>query len=292
MHEVKRSGRNDARFFAQEMSTCLPERLALENDLRNAVERRELELHYQPKVDLRSGRTSGTEALVRWRHPRKGLLPPAQFIPLAEEIGVIAPLGVWVLREACRQSKAWQDEGLPPLRVAVNISASQLRQDLLNDVADALKDSRLEPKWLELEITESVVMQNASESIGMLERLSGMGIHLSIDDFGTGYSSLSYLKRFPLSTLKIDGSFIQDISRNHQDAAIVRAIVALAHSLRLMVVAEGVENEAQLHCVRSLGSDEYQGFLHSEPLPAFEFGRFLKAGLGLPLLGSLAAPAA
>jgi EAL domain-containing protein (putative c-di-GMP-specific phosphodiesterase class I) len=240
MHEVKRSGRNDARFFAQEMSTCLPERLALENDLRNAVERRELELHYQPKVDLRSGRTSGTEALVRWRHPRKGLLPPAQFIPLAEEIGVIAPLGVWVLREACRQSKAWQDDGLPPLRVAVNISASQLRQNLFDDVAAALKDSGLAPKWLELEITESVVMQNASESIGMLERLSGMGIHLSIDDFGTGYSSLSYLKRFPLSTLKIDGSFIQDISRNHQDAAIVQAIVALAHSLRLLVVAEGV----------------------------------------------------
>jgi diguanylate cyclase len=291
MHEVKRSGRNDARFFALEMSTRFPEQLALENDLRNAVERRELELHYQPKVNLRTGRTCGTEALVRWRHPRKGLLPPAQFIPLAEETGIIVPLGLWVLREACRQSKAWQDEGLPPLRVAVNISAAQLRQDLVNDVEAALKDTRLDPKWLELEITESVVMQNASEAVGMLDRLNRMGIHLSIDDFGTGYSSLSYLKRLPLNTLKIDASFIQDISRDHQDAAIVRAIVALAHSLRLLVVAEGVENEAQLRCVRSLGSDQYQGFLHSEPLPAFEFGRFLKASLGLPLLGSLASPA-
>jgi EAL domain-containing protein (putative c-di-GMP-specific phosphodiesterase class I) len=259
------------------MRRCLPERLALENDLREALSRQELELHYQPKVDVRSGKTTGMEALARWRHPRKGLLPPSEFIPLAEETGLIQPLGEWVLREACRQNRAWQAEGLAPLRMAVNISSSQLQQkDLVESITDMLAESGLGPEWLELEITESVVMQNAAEAVYVLGRLKRMGIHISIDDFGTGYSSLSYLRRFPLDTLKIDGSFIQDVSGNNNDAAIVQAIVGLAHSLNLLVVVEGVENEAQLRFVQASGSDQYQGFLRSHPLPALEFGRLLE----------------
>jgi EAL domain-containing protein (putative c-di-GMP-specific phosphodiesterase class I) len=259
------------------MSTCFPERLALENDLREAVGRKELELHYQPKVDVQSGKTTGMEALARWRHPRKGLLLPSDFIPLAEETGLIVSLGDWVLREACRQNKAWQNDGLAPLRVAVNISASQLQQnDLVERITAILQDSALEPQWLELEITESVVMQNPTEAIAVLGRLKRMGLQISIDDFGTGYSSLSYLRRFPLNTLKIDASFIQDISNENNDATIVQAIVSLAHSLKLQVVAEGVENEAQLRFVQATGSDQYQGFLRSQPLPALEFGQLLK----------------
>jgi diguanylate cyclase (GGDEF)-like protein len=278
MFHVKSSGRNAARLFAPEMSTYFPERLALENDLRDAVARKELELHYQPKGDVRSGKTTGMEALARWRHPRKGLLLPSEFIPLAEQTGLIVSLGEWVLREACRQNKAWQDDGLTPLRVAVNISASQLQQkDLVDRVAAVLQDSGLEPRWLELEITESVVMQNPAEAIVVLGRLKRLGIEISIDDFGTGYSSLSYLRRFPLNTLKIDASFIQEISSdNNNDATIVQAIVSLAHSLKLQVVAEGVENEAQLRFVQATGSDQYQGFLRSQPLPALEFGQLLK----------------
>jgi diguanylate cyclase len=277
MYHVKNAGRNAARLFAPEMSTCFPERLSLENDLRDAVGRKELELHYQPKVDVRSGRTTGMEALARWRHPHKGLLLPSEFIPLAEETGLIVSLGDWVLREACRQNKAWQNAGLAPLRVAVNISASQLQQnDLIERITAVLQDSGLEPQWLELEITESVVMQNPAEAIGVLGRLKRMGIQISIDDFGTGYSSLSYLRRFPLNTLKIDASFIREISSDNNDATIVQAIVSLAHSLKLQVVAEGVENEAQLRFVQASGSDQYQGYLRSVPLPALEFGQLLE----------------
>ena len=278
MYHVKKSGRNDAQLFAPEMNTFFPERLVLENDLRKAIERRELELHYQPKVDMRTGRISGMEALVRWRHPAKGLIAPSEFIPLAEETGLIDGLGHWVLREACRQNKAWQSEGHPPLRVAVNISGVQLRQkDLDGQVVRVLQETGLDAKWLELEITESAIMHNAAQAGVMLDRLTAMGLHLSMDDFGTGYTSLSYLKRFPLKTLKIDASFVRDISTDHNNAAIVRAIIALAHSLRLRVVAEGVENEAQRRFLQSLGSDEYQGYLRSKPLPRDAFERLLKA---------------
>jgi diguanylate cyclase (GGDEF)-like protein len=283
MYNVKKGGRDNARVFASEMSTFFPERLMLENDLRRALERREFELHYQPKVELAEGRVVGMEALVRWRHPKRGLVAPDQFIPLAEDTGLILPIGAWVINEACRQNKAWQDAGLPPLRMAVNISGVQFRQkNLLEDIALALGNTGLAPECLEVEITESVVMQNASDTIVTLEKLSQMGVHVSIDDFGTGYSSLSYLKRFPLDKLKIDRSFIRDVSNDMEDAAIVRATVGLAHNLRLRVVAEGVETAEQLAFLRALGCDEYQGYYKSKPLPAAEFEHTLRTEIGLP----------
>jgi diguanylate cyclase (GGDEF)-like protein len=278
MYHVKKAGRNGVRVFAPDMSTFFPDRLAMENDLRKALDRHEMELHYQPKFNLRTGDLSGVEALVRWRHPDHGLLAPAEFIALAEEIGFIIPLGRWVLREACRQNKLWQEQGLTPLRVAVNVSAVQLREDDLPDsVALALRETRLDPRYLEIEITESAVMQNASTALLVLDRLSHMGIHLAIDDFGTGYFSLSYLKRFPIKTLKIDRSFIQDLP-NQSDALIVEAIQALGRSLKLQVVAEGVETAAQLEFLRSHGSGHYQGFLGGRPVPAAEFSRLLESG--------------
>ena len=283
MYTVKKGGRNDARVFAAEMSTFFPERLMLENDLRRALERGEFELHYQPKVDMQDGGVIGMEALVRWRHPRKGLLPPDQFIGICEDTGLIVPIGRWIIGEACRQNKAWQDAGLPHLRIAVNISGVQFRQqDLVQTVEQALESSGLAPACLEIEITESVVMHNASEATVTLEKLSAMGIHVSIDDFGTGYSSLGYLKRFPIDKLKIDRSFIREVSSDTEDAAIVRATIALAHSLRLRVVAEGVETAEQLQCLRALGCDEYQGFFKSKPVPADEFEHALRAEHGLP----------
>jgi diguanylate cyclase (GGDEF)-like protein len=276
MYHVKKSGRSNLAFFTHEMSTFFPQRLALESELRAALEKDELVLHYQPKVAMRSGRILGMEALVRWQHPRRGLIPPSEFIGFAEETGLIVPLGNWVLRDACRQNRAWQKMGIPDLVVAVNISGVQFQQpDLVQTVARALEESGLAARYLELEITESVVMQNAPEAIVMLEQLHRMGVGLSIDDFGTGYSSLSYLKRFPIQTLKIDQSFIHDVSLDSDDAAIVKAIVALAHGLRLRVVAEGVEREEQLEFLRGLGNDEYQGFLYSKPLPAREVERRL-----------------
>jgi diguanylate cyclase (GGDEF)-like protein len=284
MYHVKKSGRNGFGLFAPEMSTFFPDRLALEQDLRRALERRELELYYQPKVDVKTGDIIGMEALARWRHPERGLIAPSDFIPLAEETGLIMPIGQWVLREACRQNRAWQKQGLPPLRVAINISAAQLRHDDLADsVALALRETGMDARYLEIEITESVVMQNASSALASLDRLSQMGIHLAVDDFGTGYSSLSYLKRFPLNTLKIDRSFIRDLSSDRNDAAIVRAIITLAHSLRLEVVAEGVEEDAQLAFLRSFGGDQYQGFLHSQPLPAAAFERLLQSPDAAPV---------
>jgi diguanylate cyclase len=278
MYDVKKTGRNAFRLFEPQMSTFFPDRLALEADLRKAFDRRELELHYQPKVDVHTGETTGMEALVRWRHPERGLVGPSAFVPLAEETGLIIPLGQWVLREACRQNKAWQDRGLPPLRIAVNISAAQLRHDDLADIVGlALRETGLDARYLELEITETAVMQNAQAALATLDRLSQMGIQLAIDDFGTGYSSLSYLKRFPINTLKIDASFIRDISSDRNDALIVQAIIAMAHSMQLEVVAEGVEDKTQLGFLQSLGSDQYQGFLHSHPLAAADFERFLES---------------
>jgi diguanylate cyclase (GGDEF)-like protein len=278
MYNAKQEGRNGCRLFASEMSTFFPERLMMENDLRHAVARREFALYYQPKVDLTNGSVVGMEALLRWQHPSKGLVSPDEFIPLAEDTGLIVPIGRWVIEEACAQNKAWQRAGMPHLRVAINISAVQFKQkDLLDTIKYALETSGLSPEFLEVEVTETVVMQNASQAIVTLEKLSEMGIHVSIDDFGTGYSSLSYLKRFPIDKLKIDRSFIREISSDRDDAAIVRATIALAHNLRLRVIAEGVETEDQLQFLRALGCDEYQGYYKSKPVPANEFARQMRS---------------
>jgi diguanylate cyclase (GGDEF)-like protein len=272
MYNAKQAGRNTYRVFESHMSTFFPERLMLENDLRRAIARREFELHYQPKVDVKSGNLVGMEALVRWRHATRGLVAPADFIPLAEDTGAIVEIGQWVIEEACRQNASWQRQGAPKLRVAVNISGVQFRQrTLLDTIAQALATSGLDPECLEIEITESVIMQNPSDAIVLLEKLSEMGVHVAIDDFGTGYSSLSYLKRFPLDKLKIDRTFIRDIPEDVEDAAITRAIIGLAHNLRLKVVAEGVETQDQLAFLDALGCDEYQGYYKSKPVPATDF---------------------
>jgi diguanylate cyclase len=276
MYHVKKAGRSNVAVFTPEMGTFFPTRLTLENELRTALEDNQFVIHYQPKIDMRSGLIVGLEALARWQHPRRGLVSPSEFIPFAEETGLIVPLGKWVLQETCMQNRAWQKKGVAHLPVAVNISGVQFQQhDLVETVAFALERSGLEPRFLELEITESVLMQNAPQAILMLEQLHRMGVSLSIDDFGTGYSSLNYLKRFPIDKLKIDQSFIRDLAAGSDDAAIVRAIITLAHGLRLRVVAEGVERSGQLEFLRALGSDEYQGFLYSKPLEAREVERRL-----------------
>jgi diguanylate cyclase (GGDEF)-like protein len=268
MYHAKNNGRNAYQFFAPAMNAFARERLELENGLRSALERREFVLHYQPKVDVRSGRIDSTEALIRWRHPTRGLIAPMDFVPLAEETGLIIAIGEWVIRDACRQAYAWQAAGLRPLRVAVNLSAKQFRQkNLVEIVRDALRVARLEPHYLELELTESAVMQDAERSIDILRELSHLGVRISVDDFGTGYSSLSYLRRLPLDKLKIDRAFIRELVTSRDDAEIVRAIVSLAHSLHLKVIAEGVETPEQLEFLRSLGCDQYQGFHHSEAVP-------------------------
>ena len=285
MYSAKQAGRNNFQVYTEEMSTFFPERLLLENDLRRAIGRGEFELHYQPKVDVSDGRVVGVEALIRWRRPDNGLVLPQEFIPLAEETGLIIPIGKWVIETACAQNKAWQDAGMPHMRIAVNISGLQFRQrDLVETISRALAKSGLAPSCLEIEITESIVMQNATEAIVTLEKLSQMGVHVSIDDFGTGYSSLSYLKRFRIDKLKIDRSFIRDISSDVDDAAIVRATISLAHNLRLRVVAEGVETADQLEFLRGLGCDEYQGFHKSRPVTADEFARTLRAETGAEAL--------
>jgi diguanylate cyclase (GGDEF)-like protein len=277
MRAAKDASTGGHRFYSEEMSDESDDRLALETELRRALELNQLELHYQPKVDIGTGRVRSAEALVRWRHPTRGLVPPNVFIPLAEDSGLIVPIGEWVLREACRQLRAWLDEGLPPVRVAVNLSAKQFKQaDLPEVVRCALQTSNLQPGYLELELTESAVMDDAEKSAAMLQTLSTMGVHISIDDFGTGYSSLSHLRRFPLDKLKIDRSFIRDLMQNPEDVAIVRAIISLAHSLRLRVVAEGVETSEQLEFLRRLGCDQYQGFLYSPAVPAPVFAQLIK----------------
>jgi diguanylate cyclase len=271
MYHAKKKGRNTFQFFAPAMNAFARERLELESGLRTALAQREFELHYQPKVDVATGRIESAEALIRWRHPKRGLIPPGGFIPLAEETGFIVQLGEWVLYEACRQAREWQAEGVH-LRMAVNLSARQFRQDsLIETVRGALTAARLEPRYLELELTESAVMQDAESSVQIMRRLSDAGLRISVDDFGTGYSSLSYLRRLPLDKLKIDRSFIREIVTSRDDAEIVRAIVTLAHSLHLKVIAEGVETAEQLTFLRALGCDQYQGFYCSPPLPPAQF---------------------
>jgi diguanylate cyclase (GGDEF)-like protein/PAS domain S-box-containing protein len=279
MYRAKESGRNAYQMFTAEMQTRVTERLALEGRLRRALERGEFELHYQPQVDLRSNRVFGCEALIRWRQPELGMIPPASYIPLAEETGLIVPIGEWVLRTACRQCKAWQDAGLPAVAVAVNISARQFREkNLLQLVAAILAETGLAPGQLELEVTESVIMHDAQQVIASLEAFRDMGVRLSVDDFGTGYSSLSYLKRFPVDRLKVDQSFVRDLSTDGDDVAIARAIITLGHTMNLRVIAEGVETPEQLAFLRMHQCDEIQGYLFAKPMPAEEFGKLLESG--------------
>jgi diguanylate cyclase (GGDEF)-like protein len=276
MRYTKAVGRGTFRFYADEMSRISDDQLTLENELREALERDQLELHYQPKVDIATGRVRSAEALIRWRHPVRGLVPPNVFIPVAEETGLILPIGEWVLRQACRQMRAWLDSGMSPVRIAVNLSAKQFHDaDLALVVRSALNDAQLEPGFIELELTESALMNDPEQSAATLQSLSAMGVHISIDDFGTGYSSLSYLRRFPLDKLKIDRSFIRDLMTNADDVCIVRAIISLAHSLRLRVVAEGVETAQQLEFLRELGCDQYQGFFCSPAVPAEAFAALI-----------------
>ena len=283
MYHAKKSGRNNYQFFSREMNELAVEQLRIHGNLRRALANREFELFYQPKFSARTGLLTGMEALLRWRDPERGLIPPGQFIPVAEESALIIPIGEWVLQEACRQNKAWQDAGFPRLAVAVNLSGSQFRQrNLLEMISATLQDSGLEARFLELELTESVVMDNAQRARVTLEELSAKGVKVAIDDFGTGYSSLSYLKRFPIGTLKIDQSFVRDITISPDDAAIVKAIVGLAHNLRLLVVAEGIETREQLTMLSNLDCDEYQGYLGAKPLPAGEFEHFMKQSMIAP----------
>jgi len=277
MYRAKEERGNAFQFYSREMSVRALERAELESALRRALERKEFELFYQPKVEAATGRIIGAEALIRWNHPEMGLVSPTRFIPMAEEIGLIVPIGDWVLHTACAQNKAWQDAGLPPISISVNLSARQFRQEnLVESVAAALHNMGLEAHHLELELTESIVMNSAELFISKLKALEDLGVQLSIDDFGTGYSSLSYLKRFPLHHLKIDQSFVRDIVTDADDAAITSTVISLGHSLNLKVIAEGVETEEQVAFLRDHKCDEMQGYFFSRPLPANEFASFLQ----------------
>jgi diguanylate cyclase (GGDEF)-like protein len=279
MYLAKDHGKNNYQFYSTQINVHSFERLALESSLRRALERQEFSLHYQAKVDLGSGCVTGMEALLRWMHPDLGMVSPALFIPLAEETGLIVPIGRWVINTACAQNKAWQDQGLPALPVSVNLSARQFNDEgLLRDVAQALKDSALSPKLLELEITESMVMYNPDKAVKLLTELRAMGISIAIDDFGIGYSSLSQLKRFPINTIKIDQSFIKELICNKEDAAITAAIIGLGRTLDLNVIAEGVETDAQVGFLQDHHCNEMQGYYFSRPIPAEEFAELLRAG--------------
>ncbi len=277
MYQAKERGRNTFEFFSEEMNARALERLSLEGQLRRALERDQFVLYYQPKVDVAAPRIVGAEALLRWRHPELGMVPPTRFIPVAEDTGMIVEIGEWVLREATRQLKAWSMQGLPPISVSVNVSGAQFRQPrLLETVRKTLEASGAAPDSLILELTESMLMDGASANVEMLTRLKATGVKLSMDDFGTGYSSLTYLKRFPIDELKIDRAFISGIPAERDSMAIVAAIVAMARALGLKVVAEGVETEEQLRFLRVLRCEVYQGYLCSRPVPPEPFADLLR----------------
>ncbi|QEM67116.1 EAL domain-containing protein [Geobacter sp. FeAm09] len=280
MYQAKERDGNNFQFFSSEMNIKALERMMLENSMRKALEREDLFLLYQPQVDTRTGKITGLEALLRWRHPDLGVIVPDKFIYLAEETGLIIPIGEWVLRTACLQAKAWQQQGFPPLRMAVNLSAKQFGQRNLDEaIAAILLESGFDPGWLELEITESTIMKNPDSNTRMLHKLKDMGISLAIDDFGTGYSSLSYLKHFPINRLKIDRMFVRDLVNNPDDAAIVEIIISMAHTLKLSVTAEGVETRPQMEFLASRNCAEMQGFLFSRPAKAEEITKILENGL-------------
>ena len=277
MYFAKRNGRKTFRFFDSSIMGFSRERLEIEAELRGALSQGQLALHYQPKIDIATGEMRSVEALIRWHNPKRGFILPGEFIPIAEESGLILEIGDWVIREACRQAREWQKRNLPFLRVAVNVSPLQFCQaNFVKKVNAALEDHALDATYLEIELTEATLMSNAETSVALLEQLSELGVVVAIDDFGTGYSSMSYLQRFPIDKLKIDRSFISDVASNSGDASIVRAIISLAHGLRLKVIAEGVESEEQLGILRRMGCDQYQGFFRSPAVPAAEIERFAR----------------
>jgi len=280
LHRAKSSGRNCLTVFSRDLSEEIQRRVLLEARLKVALQREEFTLHYQPKLEIRSGRLMGWEALLRWQSPELGAVSPEEFIPIAEQSGLILPIGDWVLREACRQMRAWQDQGLAAGSMAVNLSTRQFRQkDLAEEISAALRDTGLAPGDLELELTESSLMDNLVSAATVLAELEALGITIAVDDFGTGYSSLSYLKTFSIHCLKIDRSFIRDLPGDENDTAIVRTIIALAGSLGLTVVAEGVETDAQLAYLRANHCDQAQGYLFSRPLPPDECVKLMRASL-------------
>ncbi|HEY6553290.1 MAG TPA: EAL domain-containing protein, partial [Vicinamibacteria bacterium] len=275
-HSARRQGLNEYQFYAASMNAKAAERLRLEADLRKAIDRGEFEVHYQPQIDLRQRRLTGVEALIRWRHPELGLVSPTEFISLLEETGLILPVGEWVLRQACGQKKAWRDEGLAVARMSVNLSSRQLNDpSLVATVSRILGETALDPSDLELEITEGMI-EDADQALKILHGLSAMGVTLAIDDFGMGYSSLAHLKRFPIDTLKIDRTFVRDVTTDSDDAAIAKAIIAMAHSLKLKVIAEGVETKEQLAFLNGESCDEFQGFLFSQAIPGHDLGPLLQ----------------
>jgi diguanylate cyclase (GGDEF)-like protein len=284
MYHAKNQGKNNFQFYKKSMNALFRKRLIMENDLRKAIENNDLLLYYQPRIDVRTGNIVSMEALVRWKKPDKGLISPAEFIPVAEDTGLIIRMGKWILKTACEQNKAWQKSGLLPRCVSVNISGKQFqKENFITTISNVLEDSSLDTRYLELEVTESVLMYNAKKTVDMLKALNERGIRLSMDDFGTGYSSFSYLKRFPLDVIKIDKSFIDDIPEKSETAAIVTAIISMAHSLNLRVVAEGVETSQQLSFLRNNECDEFQGYYFSRPLPAEEFAKLLEEPMHRPL---------
>lgn len=279
MHTSKERGANDFSFYTEDMNLRAQRQQNLESAIRHALERDEFVLHYQPKLDLRSGRIVGAEALIRWFQPRSGWVSPADFIPVAEDSGLIVPLTQWVLRQACEQAQAWRSMGLPPLCMSVNVSPIDFRQrDFVDNLAAILKQSGLPPARLELEITESVLMQNVDETVDILQKIKAMGVRLALDDFGTGYSSLSYLRRFPIDVLKIDQSFVRGLNVNSQDAQLISAIIGMGKSLELNIIAEGVETVEQLNFLKTQQCEEGQGFLFSKAVPPKDFAHMLQVG--------------
>jgi diguanylate cyclase (GGDEF)-like protein/PAS domain S-box-containing protein len=280
MYHAKENGRNNFQFFKEEMNLKAVERQSLEGSLRRALEREEFLLHYQPKVNLDTGEITGVEALIRWQQPDRGLVPPSQFVPVAEDCGLIVQIGRWVLREACRQARAWQNVGLPPLPIAVNVSAVEFRdKGFVESVRTILLETGLEARYLELELTEGVLMDDAESTAAVLQELKMMGVHLAVDDFGTGYSSLSYLRQFPIDVLKIDQSFVHQITADPDESSIVSAIINMGKSLKHVVVAEGIETAEQRAYLQAQRCAEGQGYLFSRPLAAAQFAHLLQMGI-------------
>ena len=277
MNQAKKEGKNTYQYYSESLNTSTLERFTIETKLRKALEQNEFMLFYQPQIDVSTGRIIGVEALIRWLQPDLILVKPGKFIPVTEETGLIIPIGEWILRSACTQNKAWQNEGIEPFNMTVNISGIQFQQDsFIEMVAQAVYDSDLDPSFLKLELTESILMKNSKNTIKKMNLLKEMGIQISIDDFGTGYSSLSYLKRFPVEILKIDRSFVQDIAKDEDDQSIVRAIIALAHNLNIKVIAEGVETKKQLGLLQGYGCDGAQGYLICPPINPVSLEQFIK----------------